>query len=152
MFLLHFISKKYSNNFIFHAKLKKKTLLIRIKKVILFSVKIHIVIGENTFQLVCNLSLSRWASLLRLACSFEPLSIGKSLQSSWFTYLDGAIDWGSLTSLFTVGLFTCGDSRLDVDNSSNVLEVSGASNRPTSLILLIASGWSDVKFPFFTTN
>ena len=82
-----------------------------------------------------------------LACSFERLSVGKSLWSSWFTCLDGAIDWGSFTSLFTVGLFTCGDSWLNVDNSSNVLEVSGASNRPTSLILLIASRRSDVNVP-----
>ena len=87
-----------------------------------------------------------------LACSFERLSVEKSLWSPWFTYLDVAIDWGSLTSLFTVGLFTCGDSWLDVDNSSNVLEVSGTSNRPISLISLIVSRRSDVKFPFFTNN
>ena len=31
-------------------------------------------------------------------------------------------------------------------------EVSGASNRPTSLILLIASHRSDEKFPFFAIN
>ena len=90
-----------------------------------------------------------------LACLFEHLGVA-SLRSSWFTFLDGAIGKGALTSLFMVGLFNCGASWLDVDDSSNhcsnVLEVSGAINRPTSLILLIASRRLDVKFPSFSIN
>ena len=98
---------------------------------------------EKKYRGVWGLTSEFWVFVTPDGLFFERL--GVATRSSWLTFLEGAIDWGSLTSLFTVGLFNCGASWL-------VLEVSGASNRPTSLILLKASRRSDVKFPFFAIN
>ena len=91
----------------------------------------------------------RWASPRIRA----PGRYTKSPRSSWFTFLDGAIDLGSPTSLFKVGL-------LSVELHGSMLMILQTSlksaeptiGRPTSLILLIASHRSDVKFPFFAIN